>query len=233
MSPPQLPAPAYVPSVLLVDDTPANQRVLGRVFGAEGFVVHAAESGEAALAALDRANPDLVVLDLHMPGLDGIQVLEQAKAVDPHLPVVMVTAYGDLPSAVQAIRLGAYDYLTKPFDNDEILFTVGRALEKKALEREQLRSAKLTTILEMTLAMHHEINNPLALILANAEMLQRELQAMGSNVMTKLTRIIEGAQRIASVVRDLQRIHTPVTSPVTGVGKMLDLHRSVAEEGGP
>src|SRR5439155_1627377 len=93
-------------------------------------------SGAAALAALDARGADVVVIDWKMPEMDGIELLRRLHARRPGLPVILVTAHGTVPSAVAAMREGAFDYVTKPFDNDELRATVGRALELTRLERE-------------------------------------------------------------------------------------------------
>jgi len=141
--------------------------------------------------------------------------------VHPHMLVVMVTAYGDLLSAVQAMRLGAYDYLTKPFDNDEILFTVRRALEKRELEAARLKAAKVATLLAAARAMSHEINNPLAAILGHAQMLERELSE--PQAAKRLKVIIGSCERIAQVIQRLSSIVEPIATFQPGVGPMLDL----------
>jgi len=128
--------------ILVVDDEPDMRWLLTGVLQTEGFEVVTAEDGQAAL---DRVSMDAfaaVILDLRMPRLDGIETLGKLRAIVPPVPVIMLTAYGDVPTAVQAMRLGAYDYLTKPFHNDEIVLTVRRALERQALlaEVEQLRN---------------------------------------------------------------------------------------------
>lgn len=213
-----------LPKVLVVDDEPDMRWLLVQILRAQELEVVAAEDGQAALEQIAREPPDVVLLDLKMPGPDGIQVLEQAKAVDPHMPVVIVTAYGDLPSAVQAIRLGAYDYLTKPFDHDEILFTVRRALEKRELEAARLKAAKVATLLETARALSHEINNPLATILGHAQMLKGEFGE--AKVATRVEVIIESCDRIARVIQRLSSIVEPVATFQPGVGPMLDLESS-------
>ncbi len=213
-----------MPKALVVDDEPDMRWLLAGVLRDQGFEVVAAENGRAALEQISRESPDVVLLDLRMPGLDGIQVLKQVKAVDPHIPVVIVTAYGALPSAVRAMRLGAYDYLTKPFDNDEILFTLRRALEKRELEAARLKAAKVATILEVARALSHEINNSLAAILGHAQMLEREIEEASAAGRIKM--IIERCERIAWVIRRLSSIMEPVATFQPGVGPMLDLASS-------
>ncbi len=215
-----------MPKVLVVDDEADMRWLLTGVLRDQGLEVVTAEDGQVALEQITRESPDVVLLDLKMPGLDGIQVLEQAKAVDPHMPVVIITAYGNLPSAVQAMRLGAYDYLTKPFDNDEILFTVRRALEKRELEAARLKAAKVAVILEVARAMDHNIRNPLTIIQGNTQLLARELK--DPQAAQKLEAIIEGCDRIIRVSQQLSSIVDPVTKPVPGIGEMLDLDKSEA-----
>lgn len=210
--------------ILVVDDERDMRWLLMRVLRDQGFEAVAAEDGQAALEQISREPPDVVLLDLKMPGLNGIQVLEQVKGMAPQMPVVIVTAYGDLPSAVQAMRLGAYDYLTKPFDHDEILFTVTRALEKGELAAVRLKAAKVATLLEAARGLSHEINNPLAAILGQAQMLERELrEAKAAN---RVKAIIECSERIARVIQRLSSIVEPVATFQPGVGPMLDLVNS-------
>ncbi len=215
--------------VLVVDDEPDMRWLLAGVLRAEGFDVAAAEDGQAALEQISRHSPDVILLDLKMPVLDGIQVLERTKAMDPQLPVVIVTAYADLPSAVQAMRLGAYDYLTKPFEHDEIVFTVRRALEKRELEAERLRTARVGTLLLAARAMSHEINNPLTAILGQAQMLEGELREPRAANRARV--IIESCDRIARVVRRLSSIVEPVATFQPGVGPMLDFVNSRTASG--
>ena len=92
--------------------------------------------GPSGLALAATALPDAVLLDLNLPGLDGLQVLEKLRADSPSLPVVMFTASQDIKTAVRAIQLGAFDYLTKPVNHDEIRLVVQRALETRALRLE-------------------------------------------------------------------------------------------------
>ncbi|MBI4611138.1 MAG: sigma-54-dependent Fis family transcriptional regulator [Candidatus Rokubacteria bacterium] len=218
-----------MPKVLVVDDEPDMRWLLTSVLRDQDFEVATAEDGQAALEQISREPPDVVLLDLKMPGLDGLQVLERANAADPHMPVVIVTAYGDLPSAVQAMRLGAYDYLTKPFDHDEILFTVRRALEKRELEATRLTAAKVATLLEAARALSHEINNPLAAILGHAQMLEKELREPKAAERVKV--IIRRGERIARVLQRLSSIVEPVATFQPGVGPMLDLVRSRTDRG--
>lgn len=128
--------------ILVVDDEPDMRFLLSGILEAQGFEVVLAEDGGVALERVRMAAPSAILLDLKMPKLGGMETLGKLKAIAPQVPVIMLTAYGDIPTVVQAMRLGAYDYLTKPFHNDDIVLTVRRALERQELlaEVEALRA---------------------------------------------------------------------------------------------
>ncbi len=104
----------------------------------EGYEVACARDGKEALNRLEARPYDLVLSDIRMPGADGMEVLNRAKELNPGTIVIMITAYGSTESAVEAMKRGAYDYITKPFQVDEIKLIIGKALEKKALEEENI-----------------------------------------------------------------------------------------------
>jgi two-component system response regulator HydG len=106
-----------MPKVLIVDDQGDMRWLLSRLLREQGLEVSTADDGVQALSRVQQEVPQMVLLDLKMPRLDGLQALAQLKELVPEVPVIVITAYGDVPSAVQAMKLGAYDFLTKPFDN--------------------------------------------------------------------------------------------------------------------
>jgi len=120
-------------SLLFVDDDPDVLRTIGDYFERLGFEVFREETGEAALEAYARHRPDVVILDLKLPGLDGIQVLEQLRRQDAS--VLLLTGYGDIATAVRAMQLGAENFLTKPVDMGHLAAVVARALDKVRLRR--------------------------------------------------------------------------------------------------
>jgi two-component system, NtrC family, response regulator AtoC len=123
--------------ILLVDDEPNLRKVLGALLTQEGFEVHAEPDGGSALARV-RSSPsgtfDAVISDLRMPNLDGMGLLKALSREDPQLPVVILTAHGTVDSAVEAVKLGAFDYLEKPFDRDQIRHVLERAVATRARE---------------------------------------------------------------------------------------------------
>jgi two-component system response regulator PilR (NtrC family) len=124
--------------VLVVDDEQSMRNMLAIALQQEGYEVVTAEDGEAARRELEARSVDLIVSDIRMPGLDGIELLRFAREHTPGTEVILVTAHASTDSAVEALRLGAYDYITKPFDIDELKLTVRRALEVKELRKENV-----------------------------------------------------------------------------------------------
>jgi DNA-binding NtrC family response regulator len=124
------------PRVVIVDDEPRMSTVVAMALGRDGYECETHASAAAALAAIEARGADVVVTDLMMPDVDGIELLRRLRATRPALPVILLTAHGSVPSAVAAMREGAFDYVAKPFDNDELRATVARALELTRLERE-------------------------------------------------------------------------------------------------
>jgi two-component system response regulator PilR (NtrC family) len=127
------------PRVLVVDDERSMRELLGIVLTREGYDVRTADGGVQAVAFLGREPVDLIVSDIRMPDVDGVDVLRAAKTHDPDVPVVMMTAFASTDTAVEALRLGASDYVTKPFDVDELKIVVRRALQRRELQQENLQ----------------------------------------------------------------------------------------------
>jgi DNA-binding NtrC family response regulator len=128
--------------ILVVDDETAILETLGILFRGEGYEVAVADSGPKALAALEEEKPDIVLTDIRMPGAGGLDVLAEARARDPEVPVILMTAQASLQTAVRAVNEGAYYYLQKPFANEELLAICRRAAEVRALKIENRRLKK-------------------------------------------------------------------------------------------
>jgi len=128
--------PAGRARILVADDEPSIRWLLGRLLGQAGHLVTVVESGEAALAAAAAEPFDVAFVDIRMPGLDGLDALSRLRERAPDTAVIVMTAHGSIRTAVEAMQRGAYDYLTKPFDNDEVLLLVERARAARALARE-------------------------------------------------------------------------------------------------
>lgn len=124
-----------IPRVLVVDDEEEIRKILSNILEKEGFEVITATDGEQAMQKICSDIPDAVLLDVRMPGLNGMEVLKKIKSIEENLPVVLVTAYTDIHQAVEAMKEGAFNYLAKPFDNNEVVWITSRALAEGKLRR--------------------------------------------------------------------------------------------------
>ena len=130
-------------SILVVDDEPSVRHSLSSWFKKDGYDVATAENATTALHALRDRHYDVVLLDIRMPGMDGMELQEHIHRIDPAIAVIMITAFASVETAVQALKQGAFDYVTKPIDPDELSHLVLRALEQRRLrsENSQLRAS--------------------------------------------------------------------------------------------
>lgn len=191
--------------VLVVDDQPANVRLVGTVLSEAGFDVMPAMSGEQALSRLQHARPDLILLDMRMPGMDGFQVLEHLRrdAQLADIPVIFLTAAAERELVVEALEAGAVDYLTKPFVAEELVARVrAHALLKQY--RDRLRKA-IEEREHMTSVVAHDLKNPLFSISLSATLLE-EVAEDPARVRKVATTIANSAQRsLGFVERYLER----------------------------
>jgi DNA-binding NtrC family response regulator len=130
-------------TILVVEDEAKMRRLLELQLAEDGFIVHSAADAETGLQLLVREKPDLVVTDLRLPGMSGLEFLQAVKRVNATLPVVVMTAYGTVESAVEAMKIGASDYVTKPFSLDELVLVIRKELDSQRLrdENRSLREA--------------------------------------------------------------------------------------------
>ena len=132
------------PSVLIVDDEPSILQTLSGLLSDEGFEVSTAVNGYEALKIIDAESPDLVLLDIWMPGIDGIETLQEIKKDNPHIQVIIITGHGTIETAVRATKLGAFDLIEKPLSIDKIILAINNALNFRRLEEENKYLRKKT-----------------------------------------------------------------------------------------
>jgi two-component system, NtrC family, nitrogen regulation response regulator GlnG len=167
--------------VLVVDDEESVRWALTKALEGAGYRVDLAADGPSGSSAAENPDVELVLLDVRLPGRDGLAVLGDLRKRRPDLPVIMMTAYGTLQVAVEAMKQGAYDYIGKPFDVDEVLLVVGKALEAQALVREVSQLRRLT-----------EERFDLGGIVGGSPAMQQIFKAVGKVAGTDLTVLLRG-----------------------------------------
>ena len=161
--------------ILVVDDEEAIREVVSTMLESKGYRCTAVSNGRAAQEQVKKTTPDLVLSDMIMPEMDGIKLLDWLREYDPEIPVIMVTAIHDISTALEAIRRGAYDYILKPFEKDQLFLGVGRALQHRRLVAEN-RSYQLQ--------LEHQVEERTAELTRTLDQLERSyddtLEALGS-----------------------------------------------------
>jgi DNA-binding response OmpR family regulator len=211
--------------VLVIEDEAILLEHITHVLQLSGYHVRTAHDAEHAIAELDRAAPDIVLVDLILPGQSGYAVLRHAQERYPELPVLVMTAYGSLTSAVEAIKQGAYDYLLKPISPHELQAALTRAANAVALQQSRMRAEQLRYITEVALTLAHEINNPLAVIAGELQ-LRKETDEPQEDERRMLEVCLEATQRIAKTIRRLTKMHEVVYLEYGGI-RLIDLDTSV------
>ncbi|HEU5364812.1 MAG TPA: sigma-54 dependent transcriptional regulator [Hanamia sp.] len=125
-----------MPSILIIDDERAIRKTLTEILGFEGYKIDEASDGEEGLSKFRGKNYDLVLCDIKMPKLDGIEFLEKAKEINPEVPIIIISGHGNIETAVEAVKKGAYDYISKPPDLNRMLITLRNAMDKNTLVAE-------------------------------------------------------------------------------------------------
>jgi DNA-binding NtrC family response regulator len=186
--------------ILLVDDDQDFQWAMGNVLQAAGYGVTYAKNGDEAFDVLEKHLPDLVLLDYRMPGRDGLQVAHELKERIPAIPILMITAYAEIKSAVEAIKMGICDYVTKPIDNNYLLFSIQRALEKQDLVQEVERLRKVLS--ERT---------SLQKLMGKSDPIKKLVQLIKKVAPTSFTVLVEGEsgsgkELVARAIHDLSKV---------------------------
>jgi two-component system, sensor histidine kinase and response regulator len=186
-------ATADLPQVLVIDDEMGPRESL-RMLLKPIYQVHTAESVEIGLKLLNEKKPDAIVMDIRMPGMTGIEGLRRIRQIDPHLSVIMLTGFGALETAKEALRLGANDYISKPFDAREMREVISRNVERTRLHRtsesaageikelnnrllqELAQKERLASLGQASAEFVHDIGNPLTIVWGYVQLLAKKLE---------------------------------------------------------
>ncbi len=154
------------PFILVVDDEESMRDACSKILKKDGFLADTAKDGSAGLEKIEKNKPDLVLIDLKMPGISGMEVLEKIKEIDPNIIPVVITGYSTVESAVEAMKKGAYDFLPKPFTPEELRIIINRGLERRKLilETESLQKEKKLIEENFITMVSHQLRSPLVAI---------------------------------------------------------------------
>jgi signal transduction histidine kinase len=208
---------AETPQVLVIDDEIGPRESL-RMLLKPNYQVHTADCVEAGLKLLKEKQPDTIVMDIRMPGVNGIEGLRKIREIDPHLSVIMLTGFGALETAKEALRLGANDYISKPFDTGEMRDIIGRNVERTRVHRASERAAseiqelnhrllkelaqkeRLASLGQASAEFVHDLGNPLTIVWGYVQLLAKKLEQSDNG----------GAMQNATSVKELKIIEQNV-----------------------
>src|SRR5437868_9715140 len=206
-----------LPHVLVIDDEMGPRESL-RMLLKPNYQVHTADCVEAGINLLKEKQPDTIVMDIRMPGVSGIEGLRQIREIDPNLSVVMLTGFGALETAKEALRLGANDYISKPFDAREMREVIGRNVERTRIHRSGVNAAseikelnnrllkeiaqkeRLASLGQASAEFVHDLGNPLTIVWGYVQLLAKKLEQSekedgATNQTAKELQIIEQSVR--------------------------------------
>ena len=191
-------------TILIVDDTPANLRLLSSILGHAGYQVRPARNGQIALSSAQSDPPDLILLDIMMPGMDGYEVCRHLKA-DPqteHIPIIFISALDDVQGKVKSFELGAVDYITKPFQSEEILARVNSHVTIHKLQSNLREQVAELDAFAHTVA--HDLKNPLAYIITMAEFINNQYtEQIPEELNTFLQKVENASYRGVNIIDEL------------------------------
>src|SRR6266581_2200767 len=186
-------AATQLPQILVIDDEMGPRESL-RMLLKPNYQVHTADCVEAGIKLLKEKQPDTIVMDIRMPGLSGIEGLRQIREIDPHLSVIMLTGFGALETAKEALRLGANDYISKPFDAHEMQQVIDRNVERTRIHRTTEHAAaeikelnnrllqqlaqkeRLAALGQASAEFVHDLGNPLTIVWGYVQLLAKKLE---------------------------------------------------------
>ncbi len=212
--------------ILIVDDDYSSRLFLQKVLERDEYRTTICSDGVEALEILNKSNFDLVITDLKMESIGGIELLEKIKFTNPQVAVIIITGFASIQTAIEALRLGASDYLIKPVNVDELRIRLKKALERRELERKLTEAERRITYNATITTANHEINQPLTVILSAVDMIKMELGRLGvsdSKISNYLQLIYKSGTRIANILRRFREISSPVIQNIPHGMKMINL----------
>ncbi len=215
-------------TVLTVDDDYGARLLIEKILGKENYKITLCSSAEDALEQLKKESFDLLISDLKMEGMSGIELLKKVKLIEPALAVIILTGHASIHNAIESLRLGAIDYLTKPVNPDELRIRVKKAIERVNLEKRLTEIERQLTYNATVTTANHEINQPLTVILSAVDMIKMEFERQNiqeTRIVNYLSLIEKSSLRIADILRSLREISSPVIQKIPHGMRMIELKK--------
>lgn len=190
-------------TIVIVDDTPENLRLLGQILTEQGYRVRSIPSGERALATVRKERPDLILLDILMPGMDGYEVCSQLKADDQlkDIPVIFISALNEVFDKVKAFSIGGVDYITKPFQIEEVLARVYTHISLQDQKQQLQEQNRELEAFAHTVA--HDLKNPLAIMIGALELMRTDDEPLNASTDKMVGLSIGAAYKMDNIIQEL------------------------------
>lgn len=209
--------------VLVIDDDEGECCLIEDILAQDGFSVVKAIGGEQGIRALTREEFPLVITDLRMPDIDGIAIIDFIRKRRLETLVMVVTGYASVDSVIGALRLGAYDYIMKPFGADLIRFAVKRAFDYVTLRDEQARLKSFEMVTKLASTAAHEVFQPLTVLMGEAKGILKESSDPAARDMAG--NILEESRKIRDVIRRMDNLHDYVLKTFPGGFSIIDIEK--------
>lgn len=216
-------------NILLVDDTPYAREPIRLQLLRAGHEVQTADDGVQALAIFEAAPFDLVITDVRMPHMDGLELLKRIKALRPDQDIIMVTGYAELDSSVQALRLGASNYLLKPINMEELLISVERLAKRQEQDRRYkdheerlIKARKMAEIGQVAAGVAHEINNPNTFVRGNAQILMKYWPIIDQYVRMASEGGLTPPDKLPAILTDVPHLLQAILDGTSRIKKIVD-----------
>jgi signal transduction histidine kinase len=214
-------------SIIVIDDDDAVLLSVNKILSKAGFHVETFEDGVSGLEGVTELKPDLVVVDLRMTGLSGMEVIDRVSEMDPYIIIVVITGYATIDTAVEAIKLGAYDFLPKPFSPDELRVIVNRGLEHRQLLQESHRLEIERELLkrQFVTLVSHQLKTPLVAIHQYLDTLKQlgDTPETASKRQDWLERCLQRTDEVLAIIKDWLTLSKVESGSLTGEILRVDL----------
>jgi two-component system sensor histidine kinase/response regulator len=225
--------PAEAETVLVIDDDYAMRLSCEKILAKMGLRVQVFEDGARGLSAVADLKPSLLLVDLKMPGISGMEVVARVREIDPLLVVVVITGYATIDTAVEAMKSGAYDFLPKPFSPDELRLVVNRGLERRRLALESQRNEVERALLKRRFItfVSHQLQTPLVAVHQYLDVLQRLDDSEGAAERRRewLDRCLRRTEEMQSLIKDWLTLAKVEGGALSGQRRKLDLKEVISD----